>query len=618
MTQIFAADMQLIRGALRSVRAKLPALIAWEVLFKIIQFALLLPLVAWISAALVGISGSAAVSNTDIIAFVTSPAGVVGLLIVAILTVAISFLELAGLMVIVGGPEASARIPAVVVLRYLARRARQLLRLAGVVVVTAVLTGLPFLAIAVVTRWTVLGAHDIHFYLAERPSEFWMAAAIGGALALGLAVVWGVLYVRCLLALPICAIGGESALSTLRTGWALSRGRFWKIARVLLMWAGVLAVVGAAAFALLNGVAAVALRLAGERLGMVVVLVGALGASYVLLTVLLSFIGLTMHAALFYALYEHAAREAGRSVERRVLEYDAAGASVPGWLTRKRTLAVAGVVFLVLSAEGSRRVLKSVTADDRIAVTAHRGSSKTAPENSLSAIRLAIEQGCDFAEIDVQETADGVVVVLHDSDLMRMAGVDKKIWEISYDEVRTLDVGSSFSAQFAGERIATLEEVIETARGKLKLNIELKFNGHDQRLVERVVEILRRTGFESSCVISSLNHACLPEIRRLNPGLRIGAIVAVSLGEIGDLDVDFLSVDKKHVARRDVLAHHRRGREVCVWTVNDPADMTRYIEYGVDNILTDDPATLIQMLRDRQQLSAVQRLLLKFRNWFAD
>lgn len=617
MKQALAGDIHLIRGALRSVRAKLPALSAWELLFKIIQFALLLPVMAWISARLVRLSGSAAVSNTDIIAFVTAPVGVTALVIVAILTVAISFLELSGLMVIVGGPEASARIPAVVVLRYLAGRARQILRLAGIVVVTMIVTGLPFLGIAAVTRWTVLGAHDINFYLTEKPREFWIAAAIVGVSALCLGIIWGVLYVRSLLALPICAIGGASALSTLRTSWALSHGRFWKIARVLLIWVAVLAAVSAASFALLNGFAAIALRLSGERLDLVILLVGALMASYVLLTVLLSFIGITMHAALFHALYERAAREAGEPVERRVLEYDTAGAFVPTLLTRKRTFALAAVAFLILSAIGASRVLTSVTAEDRIAVTAHRGSSKTAPENSLSAIRLAIEQGCDYAEIDVQETADGVVVLLHDADLMRIAGVDKKIWELPYDDVRKLDLGSSFSALFAGEPIATLEEVIETVRGKMKLNIELKFNGHDQRLVERVVDILRKTGFESSCVISSLNHACLPELRRLNPELKIGAIVAVSLGEIGDLDVDFLSVDKKHVRFRDVKALHRRGRELCVWTVNDPADMTKFIEFGVDNILTDDPATLIQMLHDRQQLSAVQRLLLKFRSWLA-
>src|SRR5262249_22055869 len=93
-----------------------------------------------------------------------------------------------------------------------------------------------------------------------------------------------------------------------------------------------------------------------------------------------------------------------------------------------------------------------------VRVTAHRGHARAAPENTLSAIRKAIESGADYVEMDVQQTADGVVVLLHDRDLKRVAGVSRRLDELSYDEVRKLDVGSWFDPAFAGERVPTLEQ----------------------------------------------------------------------------------------------------------------------------------------------------------------
>jgi glycerophosphoryl diester phosphodiesterase len=88
-------------------------------------------------------------------------------------------------------------------------------------------------------------------------------------------------------------------------------------------------------------------------------------------------------------------------------------------------------------------------------MTAHRGRSMHAPENSLSAIKRAIADGAEFAEIDVQETADGVVALLRDTDLMRVAGVNKKIWEVTYEEIKTLDAGSCLSPPVSSERQRT-------------------------------------------------------------------------------------------------------------------------------------------------------------------
>ena len=179
------------------------------------------------------------------------------------------------------------------------------------------------------------------------------------------------------------------------------------------------------------------------------------------------------------------------------------------WALLSKVFWAVVVLLPLLTTVTSVVMVEQLDLQDHIAVTAHRGSSYRAPENTLSAIRQAIEDRAHYAEIDVRSTADGVVVLVHDDDLMRVAGVNKKVRDITYDRLKDLDVGQWFSPRFAGERIPTLEEVIAVARDNIRLNIELKLDRHDRQLVERVVQIVRDTDFASHCVITSIHYDAL-------------------------------------------------------------------------------------------------------------
>jgi glycerophosphoryl diester phosphodiesterase len=253
-----------------------------------------------------------------------------------------------------------------------------------------------------------------------------------------------------------------------------------------------------------------------------------------------------------------------------------------------------------------------------VKVTAHRGSSAAAPENTLAAVELAVFHRADFAEIDVQLTADGQVVVIHDADLMRVAGQNRQVSELTLAEIQQVDVGSWFAPEFASERIPTLEQVIATARGRLRLNIELKPKNNAVPLAERVVEVVEQEKFEAECVLSSLDDAPLEHIAKRNPALVIGKIVTASMGDPGRLDVHFLSLNEQRVTRDYVRRLHQRGKQVHVWTVNDPKRMGLMIDLGVDNLITDAPDVLVKLLEERAQLTNSQRILLGFRNWLAE
>jgi glycerophosphoryl diester phosphodiesterase len=243
-------------------------------------------------------------------------------------------------------------------------------------------------------------------------------------------------------------------------------------------------------------------------------------------------------------------------------------------------------------------------------VTAHCGHSLAAPENTASAVRKAIESGSDYAEVDVQRTADGVVVLLRDSDLKRAAGVARRVDELPYAEVRKLDVGSWFDPAFAGEQIPTLAEIIALSRGRIKLNIDLKPFGSATQLARDVARLVREQDFESDCIVTSFNYDALQEAKQINPRLRVGLIVAFSIGDLHRLNLEALSVRADWLSDGLLREAQRHGKEVHVWTVNDASQMARLIKRGVDNIITDDPDLGIRVRNEWAGLTGPERLVL--------
>ncbi len=226
-------------------------------------------------------------------------------------------------------------------------------------------------------------------------------------------------------------------------------------------------------------------------------------------------------------------------------------------------------------------------------ITGHRGASGLAPENTLAALRKAVECGADYCEIDVQETADGVVILMHDDTVNRTTNLTGNVWDMTYMELQTADAGSWFSPEYTGEPIPTLEQVIQTIRGKIKLNIELKVTEHRQKLVEKIVAIVRKNHFLTDCVITSFDKKAIQQVKLLDQFLRTGYTIDTS-PDVNDYQgpIDLISINWKAVTPDIVERAHQLKKEVHVWTVNDESTMRRMIQWKVDNIMTNYPNVL--------------------------
>jgi glycerophosphoryl diester phosphodiesterase len=604
----------LSRTVLRDFWRVLKPLVVFEIVFKLAVLALGAPASLLMLGLVTRSTGTAAVTNQDIVEFVLSPAGALIVSLLGLSALLVGVLEHLGVMTIVARFQRGQGLTVRGITGVLAALMLPLLRLKIMGLGILLLLAAPLALLGGLAYAALLSRHDINYYLADRPPSFLLAIAIGGTLGAAFLAFLAYAYVRTVLIFPIVLYEDQPMRRAARESLRRTRGAFARLGAILLGWQviGVFLCWGVVrGFA---GLSAFLLHAAAQRFWTLVALVALLLAVHAVLLAALSFVLVAVHCLLILRLYRERNAALGLTDGEPA---DADRAPIPDGprlasLVRNAKIAglVSLAVFLVLCIGVSRRL--DVTG--KVIVTAHKGFSRAAPENSLSAIRRAIEAGADYAEIDVQETADGEVVLLHDNDLMRVAGDPRKIGEISLARARALDIGTKFSPGFAGERIPTLAEVVALARGRIKLQIELKFYGKERRLAEKVARLIEAERFESQCVVSSLTYDGLQRARRCNPRLRTAAIVTVSIGDIDRLDVDALSVNARNLSDRLIRAARVRHKEIYAWTVNEPRQMITLMQRGVSNIVTDAPDVLIRLRDEFAGLSDLERRLLAARH----
>jgi glycerophosphoryl diester phosphodiesterase len=233
----------------------------------------------------------------------------------------------------------------------------------------------------------------------------------------------------------------------------------------------------------------------------------------------------------------------------------------------------------------------------RPTIFAHRGSSAYAPENTLAAFQLAVDQHADGIELDTKLTADGQVVVMHDDTVDRTTDGTGRVNLLTLAELKRLDAGSKFSPKFTSEKIPCLEEVFEIFGRKIFINIELKnYSSPTDELPEKVAALVKKYKLEESVLLSSFNLIALIRARKLLSKTPLGFITIYSLADITIRTrlVRFGPLLALHPNFEDVSpyliqAAHQAKCRIYPYTVNQPEMIKKLIKAGVDGIFTDDP-----------------------------
>ena len=385
-----------------------------------------------------------------------------------------------------------------------------------------------------------------------------------------------------------CMIEQKHFHSGVVRSWQMTHKRKWRIASLAMFWELAVILLASAVYAVSVCVAAVCVvYFSRQSLAMAVLLSAAdrLETGIIYLASMLTFV--MVFAALSVAYYQYGNRRF--HAERWDFGYPARGS------INRKTLAVVlaallgvGLFYIYDLVRNGSELSEELLIETEI--TAHRGSSVTAPENTIPAIEKAMEEMADSVEIDVQMTSDGVIVLGHDASLKRVAGVNRSIASMTFAQLEQLDVGSWFSKSYEGTRIPALSEVLELCSQKIGLNIEIKYVGKNSELPEKTAEMIKAYGMENQCVVTSTNLPYLRRVKAVLPEVRTGYIISAAYGNFySSEDVDFISIRSGFVTSALMQNAHEQGKAVYAWTVNSKSELERLTLLGVDGIITDRP-----------------------------
>ena len=246
-------------------------------------------------------------------------------------------------------------------------------------------------------------------------------------------------------------------------------------------------------------------------------------------------------------------------------------------------------------------------------IFAHRGCSKAAPENTLAAFEEALNQKIPGVEFDIHLCKSGELVVTHDDNLKRVTGFDGLVEDQSYVEMKKLDAGSWMDSRFTGEKLPLLEDVFDLLGDKVYYDIEIKSRAtKDVGLEKKLAALIAKRGLEERCIVSSFNPFPIKFFKKSAPNIPT-AIIYCNDDELpfylrhGEgkwiASADILKPDHKKINKASMFLNHTVGRRpVLPWTIDDPEMAVKLIKLGVQGIISNDPATIIEALNQQTAL----------------
>ncbi len=596
---------------------------AWWSLLVLIFFAVL---VSPLTSALLGLQlfrgDQLVVGNEALASWALSPAGIVYILLAGALAISGSVVHYGGLFQIISNDLQGRTHSLGNTVLYMAPRSPHLVKLCLFTVLAVLLLLIPLAALLLLVFTLFLGEYDINYYLIIKPPEWYYMLITGGILV----IIWAVFVLwivgRSLLVLPAYLYGNRTIIASLKRSWMLSRKKTWRLLRLLGTSAGLWILFQAlvsAALLVITYQTLIRIESMFDSLQVFVLVTGFFLSVTLLIDIIIAFLGFSLVSTVLTKFYYE---ESG--FQTRLHDGPGLRVLTTKTVTRLKLLlrpvriAAITIILFGISLAASAVMLDRLPDTQAVTISAHRAGPPPEPENTLAALELAIDSGAEYSEIDVQLTRDGVPVILHDADLMRVAGDPRQIADVRFDEVKDLIQRPDGDSPPDERRLATLGEFLERARGRIGLMIELKYYGFDSRLAEVVIREIKKHQMENEVVVMSLNLDAVRQVQELAPGLTTGYLSAITLGNLSRLPVDFIAISRQSVTPSLVRSAKEQGIEVHVWTVNRPHDIANVIEMGVHGIITDDPGLAIQVRDELAAFTLAERILLQFRTFIVD
>jgi len=571
--------------------------------YTILGFMIFVPLVGFIGQLMLKLSGNEVLSDMQIAGFIFSPLGFVSFLIIFALSVTIIIFEQASMQAVAVAKLKEEHISAVSSISFALGHVQKIFLFSNRLILRLLIIMLPFLAIAGLVAFFLITEHDINYYLSQKPPEFMTVVGINAVIILAMFVFVVKKLLSWSLALPLMLFNGVSPANSFAKSEEMTHENKKEILAYYAKWAVVSMLVGIVVLGIINFIGD---SLAANYFNAIKVLIFVIGLFAFLLSLANFFITI-FTSGTFATLTVLLANRYGASLKSDALNTKELAST---WKVNKTKLIFVFVGLAVVSLVMGSLYLNASQELREVEIFAHRGAAGKAPENTMASFEQAIADKTDWIELDVQEAKDGTVVVIHDSDVMKLAGASPKIWESTTEELQKLDIGAWFDPKFAGEKIPTFKEVLELAKGKVKVLIELKYYGHDDALEQKVVDIVEEVGMSKDVAVMSLKPEQVKKIKALRPEWKSGILLSKVVGDISKMDVDFLAVNLGMMNPSFIKKTHAVGKKLYVWTADDPITIFKMLTYGADGIITNEPEIARKVIEARKNLKPIERLIL--------
>ena len=581
----------------------LPGMLLFELLYKVFIWVVVQPLFRFVLNITLTVSGYQLAFNDFTLGFLLTVPGVIAAVVLLALSSLFTYIEFA-VLITLSGYGLQGKRPS---LRFLLRETRSSLR--GLAHPSTFLFSLYILGLLPIVGMgfspsLLPGYYIPNFITGELRKTTW-----GNYLLLGLAVLIFLLFLASLFTMPVMVLQKCSFGKAFVRGLRLTRRCGIRLigayAGFLLLW-GLLAGLPQLVFRYMFGMADITFAK----------IASVYGFSWQSLTLmaLLLLSGLAQ-LILLPLLLHHVVRRygaAGGEIGLPALPDDQQGPP----LTLRRLSGVrfpspprpvkwtlAGAALLVLG-YGMLRIFNDPPGLHPPIVVGHRGSAYGV-ENTLEALQGAIDAGTDYAEVDILLSADGVPMVIHDTNLGRLTGESLNVYDLTAEELQRLTLMQN---GYTG-KIPTLEEVIRFCRGKTGLAVEIKLHGHEQGdVVEKTMTMLQQNQYLEECIFLSLEYDLVEDINTRYPEATAGYCVYVNVGSLNPgilrtMKIDFVVIEESMVSSGNLYDLRGAWLPVYVWTVNDRANMQRYLELGVNGFITDYPDVGAQTVEEYLQSS---------------
>lgn len=249
---------------------------------------------------------------------------------------------------------------------------------------------------------------------------------------------------------------------------------------------------------------------------------------------------------------------------------------------------------------------------NRIDIVAHRGGGNLAAENSIVGLEAAINEGAAWSETDIQRTKDGKYIINHDRTFRRLAGVNKASKDMTMEEISKLRIKDNFNIMGQPQKVATPEEFLDTAKGRIGLFLELKGRTADRQMADDIIAMVKERKMEKEVVILVSNYRLVNYIEDKYPEIQTGFLYFFALGKIGSMRADILIMEEREATSDKLYIIRQAHKKAYVWTVNSKSSIEKFVNSDVDGIITDYVREVKAAIRRRDDRTDMEIIMESF------